>query len=73
MEVKYRPGDDVWVTFCGVRSRGEVVALSPHSGYVLCRYLIDPSADYGRVSARLSPVSTVCVRPSDLEPFEEEQ
>lgn len=67
--MKYQPGDDVWVTFHGVRSRGEVLALAGHSGYVLCRYMIDPTADYGGVSERLAPVSTVCVREGDLEPW----
>lgn len=67
---KYVPGQDVWVTFCGVRSRGEIVSLSKHSGYVMCRYMIDPVADYGGVTPRLAPVSVVCVHESDLEPLE---
>ncbi len=68
--VRYKPGQDVWVTFCGIRSRGEVLALSKHAGYIMCRYLVDPAADYGGVTARLDPVSTVCVHESDIEPYE---
>jgi len=67
--MKYRSGQDVWVTFCGVRSRGEVIGHGRTSGYVMCRYMIDPTADYGGITARLDPVSTVCVRESDLEPY----
>ena len=56
----FRKGDDVVVRFVGRDHRGEVV--SDHNGWVLCRIVVDPLWDYGSLSDRLDPISTVCVR-----------
>lgn len=57
----FKRGDDVSVAFSGRRHRGEV--LSHHNGWVMCHIRIDdPLWDYGSISARLDPTSTVCVR-----------
>ena len=56
----FSAGEDVIVSFDGVESRGEVIDC--RSGYVLAKIDIDPEGDYGSLSARLSPRSTVCVK-----------
>ena len=55
------PGDDIVVDFDGDPCRGEVVQVESDE-YVLARILVDPTSDYGRVSALLAPVSYVMVR-----------
>lgn len=64
----YSPGQDVLVNFDGEECPGEVI--EQHHGWVLARVLIDPFADFGSVTARLSPVSQVMVRESDVRPVE---
>lgn len=66
--MRYSPGQDVIVDFDGIEHRGEVI--DHRRGDVLCIISVDMSADYGRVSAMLSPQQTVCVaevkvRPAD--------
>lgn len=55
---KFNPGDDVIVDFGG-ECHGEVIRQS--NGYVMAVIAVDPEADYGSVTARLDPHSTVCV------------
>lgn len=62
--MKFQPGDDVLVEFDGWEHRGEV--KSHNNGWVTCRIAIDPFVDYGCQTPRLSPVSIVCVRESDV-------
>lgn len=57
--MKHHAGDLVWVDFCGREHRGEVVRES--NGWVMCRILVDAIWDYGSITARLDPESTVCV------------
>lgn len=56
---KYQPGDDVIVDFDGIEHRGEV--LEHRRGDVLCTITIDVFADYGPITPRMAPQSTVCV------------
>lgn len=67
--MKYQPGDDVLVDFDGRETRGEILSVSAKTGYVLCNVIIDPAWDYGSITARLAPVSTVAVRPNQLKPL----
>lgn len=60
----YSSGDDVVVEFEGREHSGEVVRHT--GGYVMCLIDIDPEWDYGSLSARLDPRSTVCVRESNV-------
>ena len=52
------------VAFGGRDHSGEVIRHS--NGWVVCRIVTDPLWDYGSLSARLDPVSTVCVRETDV-------
>lgn len=61
---RFQPGDDVIVTFDGQDSPGEVIRSS--SGWVMCNILVDPEADYGNITARMAPQSTVCVKEVDV-------
>lgn len=56
---RYQPGDDVIVDFDGIEHRGSVI--SHNRGHVLATIVIDPVADYGSITPRLAPESTVCV------------
>lgn len=51
---------DVWVEFEGQEHPGEVLKVE-RGGWVRCVILTDPSWDYGTISARLAPLSTVAV------------
>jgi len=55
----FHKGDDVLIDFDGLESPGRVI--SEMHGWVMAQIGIDPDADYGAISARLAPVSTVCV------------
>lgn len=57
-------GQDVIVTFDGEDYPGEVI--ENRRGFVLAKVLIDPTADHGRMSSNLSPVSEVMVREGDV-------
>ena len=59
--MKLCPGDDVWVDFEGREWPGEVIRTD--KGWVLANILVadDPSWDFGSLSARMSPLSTVAV------------
>lgn len=56
----YKPGTDVIVTFDGQESPG--VVLNHLRGYVMAQMEPDPEWDYGYLSSRLAPRSTVCVQ-----------
>jgi hypothetical protein len=56
----YQPGEDVTVTFDGIDHPGTVERIE--NGWIQCRIIIDPDADYGSGTERLDPEQTVCVR-----------
>ena len=59
---RYRPGDDVVVTFQGIEMRGTVISQGPASGYVMAVVINpDPEIDLGSITARFDPQPTVCV------------
>ena len=60
----FEPGDDVIVSYDGEDCPGEVINYT--NGWVLARVLIDPVTDYGSVTDRLSPISNVMVRESEV-------
>ena len=62
----FKKGDDVTVTFDGIEHPGEIKRVE--NGWAYCRIAIDPSGDYGGISARLAPQSLVCVRLDDVRP-----
>lgn len=57
-------GDSVIVNFDGVDSPGEIEKIE--HGWVTCRVFLDLTEDYGSMSPSLSPISTVCVRRSNV-------
>lgn len=65
----FSPGDDVLVTFDGEECPGEVI--ENRNGWILARVMIDPVADFGSLTPRLSPVSQVMVRDKDVRPVDE--
>lgn len=68
---KFRTGDDVIVTFDGIDHAGEVERAE--HGWVHCRIVIDTTGDYGSITPRLAPQSTVCVREGDVRLVEKEK
>ena len=62
----YQPGDDVIVDVFGIEHQGEVLWQS--RGWVVCVIAVDPSADYGSITPRLDPHSTVCVPEGRVKP-----
>ena len=56
-------GQDVIVTFDGVEHQGHIEKIV--TGWIQCRIAIGDD-DYGSITPRLSPQSTVCVRESDV-------
>lgn len=58
------PGDTVTVTFDGHDHPGTIEHT--HHGWAYCRITIDPELDYGKITARLAPQSTVCVRHNNI-------
>ena len=68
----FKVGDDVEVTFCGRQHRGEIFATGS-TNWVIARIIIDPNYDYGSVSARLDPISTVCIKKENVKPWEKKQ
>jgi hypothetical protein len=65
MSSNYKPGDDIVVNFDGIESAG-VVERIERNGFIRARIVIDHQADYGSITARLAPHSTVCVRETDV-------
>ena len=65
---KYEPGQDVIVEFQGIEHRGEVITHG--RGHVLCTIVVNGDADYGSITPRLAPYSTVCVAESKVRPPE---
>lgn len=63
---KFKTGEMVTVRFQGRKHRGEVLAVSKSTGYVMCRIIRDPLWDYGSINARFDPEPTVCVKDSDV-------
>jgi hypothetical protein len=66
MPTIYTPGDDVIVKFDGIDHAGEVEKVE--HGWIHCRITIETAGDYGSITPRLSPQSTVCVRRDDVRP-----
>jgi hypothetical protein len=66
MTTSYQPGDDVVVTFDGVEHAGEVERVE--NGFIRCRISIETVSDYGNITPRLAPQSTVCVRRDHVRP-----
>lgn len=62
--MRYLPGDDVVVNFVDWEAPG--VVLSHVRGWVMCDVIVDPHIDYGSITSRLAPHSTVCVKESDV-------
>lgn len=60
---QYSVGQDVIVTFDGVEHQGHIEKIE--TGWIHCRITIGDD-DYGSITPRLSPQSTVCVRESDV-------
>ena len=59
---RYKPGDDIVVTFQGVEMRGEVIYQGKVSGFVMAVVINpDPEIDLGSITARFDPRPTVCV------------
>lgn len=56
----YQRGDDVIVEFAGRDHPGEII--DHHPPWIMCRIHIDPTWDYGGITARLDPTPTICVR-----------
>jgi len=61
---QFSVGQDVSVTFDGVKHQGHIEKIE--SGWIHCRISIGDD-DYGSITPRLSPQSTVCVRESDVQ------
>ena len=55
----YTSGQDVMVDVFGIEHQGHVVSQS--HGWVVCVIEVDTQADYGRITARMDPRTTVCV------------
>lgn len=62
-----KPGDDVIVEFEGLEHRGHVEKVE--RGWVFCTIDIDPLADYGAITSRLSPRQTVAVKSTKVRPL----
>ena len=54
--------------FDGIEHRGEVI--NHRRGNVLCTIAVDSDADYGSITPRLAPYSTVCVAEAKVRPPE---
>ena len=65
---RFKPGQDILVDFdgSGTQWRGEVITQA--RGWVMAVIEIDLTADWGSISARLAPYSTVCVPESRVKP-----
>lgn len=57
--MRFDAGDDVLVEFDGIEHAGEIVRH--HNGWCVCTILVDMNADYGAITPRMAPHSTVCV------------
>lgn len=63
----YSAGDSVTVEFMGIDHQGEVLWQS--RGWTVCVIEPDPLADYGSITARLNPRTTVCVPDARVRPL----
>jgi len=57
-------GQDVIVIFDEVEHRGHIEKIE--IGWIHCRIAIHACEDYGSITARMAPHSTVCVRESSV-------
>ncbi|AEJ94153.1 hypothetical protein THIBAULT_55 [Mycobacterium phage Thibault] len=62
-----KPGDDVIVEFEGLEHRGHVEKVE--RGWVFCTIKVDPEADYGAITSRMSPYQTVAVKSAKVRPL----
>lgn len=62
--INYQPGQDITVTFDGIDHPAEIEKIE--HGWYHCRITIDPTGDYGSITPRLAPQSTVCVRANHI-------
>jgi len=60
-------GQDVQVNFDDLKHQGHIEKIE--NGWIYCRIAIKWAEDYGSITPRLAPYSTVCVRESDVEPI----
>jgi hypothetical protein len=60
--MKFRPGQDVIIEFDETMLRGEI--LSQTGDWVMASVWMDMAADYGGLTERVAPRSTVCVKSS---------
>lgn len=60
----YKPGQDIIVTFDGIEHQGHIERID--HGWIHCRIAIQEIADYGSITPRLAPHSTVCVRAAQV-------
>ena len=59
-----KPDDTVTVTFDGHDHPGTIEHIA--RGWVHARITIDPELDYGAITPRLAPQTTVCVRDTHI-------
>ena len=65
-QLTFTPRQDVWVEFEGLEHAGIVEKVD--NGWARCKIVTDPAWDYGSISARLAPYSTVAVLTTQLKP-----
>ena len=61
----YNVDQDVIVTFDDLTHHGHIEKIE--GGWIYCRILIGSADDYGSITPRLSPHTTVCVRESSVQ------
>jgi len=62
----FQPHDDVIIDFDGINVPAEVIKQS--NGWVMAVAAIDGTHDWGSISPRLDPRSTICVPESRVQP-----
>lgn len=67
MDQNLKPGDDVWVYFDGLEHEGTIEKIQA-GGWARCSIAIDPEYDYGSITPRLAPHSTVAVKTTHIRP-----
>ena len=55
------------VTFDGIDHPG-IIEKAEASGYYRCQIAIDPTADYGHITPRMAPHTTVAVKANNIKP-----
>lgn len=60
------PGDDVWVDFEGLEHAGTIEKID--HGWARCKIITDPEWDYGSITARIAPYTTVAVQTTRIRP-----